>query len=143
MMSRGLLLIAHGSKDPRWKLPFQNIAENAARQFPGVVVLAYLESAEPTASEALQQMLRAGVQHITVAPLFLAAGHHIRVDIPELIDAARQAYPHLTWTVLPAIGELDAVQQHLAAATVAQALHQVPAGADGTVLTAAPASTAR
>jgi hypothetical protein len=49
----------------------------------------------------------------------------------------------LTWTVLPAIGELEAVQQHLATATVAQALHQTPIGPDGTSPAAAPASTAR
>lgn len=122
MKSRGLLLLAHGSKDPAWKLPFQNIAANAAIEFPGRVVLAYLESAHPTVQEALEEMQQAGVSQITIAPLFLAAGHHVRADIPQLLEQARQRYPDWTWSVLPAIGELESVQQGLAATAVTLAL---------------------
>lgn len=122
MKSHGLLLLAHGSKDPAWKLPFQNIAANAARQFPGRVVLAYLESVHPSVQEALEEMHQAGVRRLTIAPLFLAAGHHVRVDIPQLVEDARQRYPDWALTVLPAIGELESVQQGLAATAVAQAL---------------------
>jgi sirohydrochlorin cobaltochelatase len=46
---------------------------------------------------------------VTVLPMFLGAGGHVRKDLPLLIDALRAAHPAgLTWTLQPAIGEIAA-----------------------------------
>jgi sirohydrochlorin cobaltochelatase len=42
-MSQGLLLFAHGARDPRWSLPFEDVARRIRIMRPGVALeLAYL-----------------------------------------------------------------------------------------------------
>jgi len=119
-MRHALLLIAHGSRDPAWKKPFEAIAEQLARTHEGPVVLCYLESASPSMAQGLALLLAEQPQQVTVVPLFLASGSHVRVDIPEFLAQARLEHPNLHWRLLPTLGELLPVQQAIAAAVQAQ-----------------------
>jgi len=48
-MTTGLILFAHGARDPRWALPFEAVAARVRAQRPGVPVrLAFLEFMAPT-----------------------------------------------------------------------------------------------
>lgn len=119
MNTEGLLLIAHGSKDPEWKVPFESIEAITRAGFSGVTSLAYLESAQPSVEQGISKLLAAGVQNITVAPLFLALGAHVRTDIPTLIERAQRKAPGVSFTVLPAIGLLDSIQRLIATEVIA------------------------
>jgi sirohydrochlorin cobaltochelatase len=120
MSRHAVLLIAHGSKDPAWKRPFEVIADTLAQRFDGPVVLSFLESARPSVAEGWASLLQPGVDRITVVPLFLAAGSHVRTDIPQLIAQAQGQHPQVTWEILPALGALPHLQQAIASAVVTQ-----------------------
>ena len=47
-MKQGLLLFAHGARDPLWSLPFKAIAARILQQRPGLALeLAFLEFTAP------------------------------------------------------------------------------------------------
>lgn len=117
--TRGLLLFAHGARDPRWAEPFEDVARRVREQRPGVPVsLAFLELMAPDIASAGATLAAAGCTSVAVVPLFLGAGGHVRKDIPLLLDRLQVAHPAVTWTLSPAVGELDPVIAAMAATAV-------------------------
>lgn len=115
----GLILLAHGARDPRWAAPFEAIARHLRDGQAGLEVrLAYLDFMTPDLLEAGAQLARAGCTRITVAPLFLGAGGHVRQDVPRLLQQLGQQHPGVRWTLLPAIGEIESVTRAMAEAVV-------------------------
>ena len=118
-MSDGLILFAHGARDPRWAAPFESVAARVRRQRPALQLrLAFLELMLPTLAEAGAELCAAGCRHIGVLPMFLGTGGHLRKDLPPMIEQLRQAHPGVRWSLHAAIGEIDAVAQAMAAAAV-------------------------
>lgn len=116
-MKRGLLLFAHGARDPRWALPFEDVARRIRAAEPGLpVALSYLEFMSPGLVEAGAALAAQGCERIEVLPLFLGAGGHVRKDLPALLDQLRQAHPGVQWLLRPAIGEDDSVIEAMARA---------------------------
>ena len=119
-MSAGLVLFAHGARDPRWAEPFAAVAERIRRAEPGrLVELAFLEAMEPDLRGATRRLVAAGVARIDVVPVFLGMGGHLRKDLPPLVDAVRAEHPGLDVRLHPAIGEHATVIDALAAAALA------------------------
>ena len=102
-----LLLFAHGSSDPGWAAPFVSLkAAIEARQPGRIVELAFLERMQPSFEEMVTTLHMRGIQEITVAPIFLAIGGHMRKDLPKLIEDTRLR-TGIDFKVLPALGEVD------------------------------------
>lgn len=119
MSTTGLLLFAHGARDPNWALPFEAVAQIVRQQRPGMpVALAFLEFMSPTLPEAGAQLAAQGCTEVAVVPLFLGAGGHVRKDLPALLAELSAAYPQVTWSLQPAIGEIDSVVQAMAEAAL-------------------------
>ena len=105
-MSHGVILFAHGSRDPAWHAPIEAVAARMRALAPGVrVACAYLELTEPDLASAVQSMLADGVRAITVWPMFLGAGRHAREDLPRLLQALRTQHPQVRFSLQPAISE--------------------------------------
>jgi len=120
-MTPGLILFAHGARDPRWAAPFEAVAAAVRAARPGLPVrLAFLEFMAPTLPEAGAELAAAGCTHITVLPMFLGAGGHVRKDLPLLLDELRAAHPGLVVSLQPAVGEIDEVVAAMAAAALAR-----------------------
>ena len=118
-MKRGLLLFAHGARDPRWAEPFDAVAARARRHEPTwIVQLAFLEFMSPTLAAAGHAMAAAGCERIDVLPLFLGAGGHVRKDLPVLLDELRAAHPAIRWHLQRAVGERPSVIAAMAHAAV-------------------------
>ena len=116
----GLLLFAHGARDPLWARPFQAVLAEVQRQHAGVPVrLAFLEFMTPGLVDAALALADEGAQRIQVVPLFLGAGGHVRKDLPDLLAQAQAARPGLSFELQAAIGESPAVVQAMASAAVA------------------------
>jgi sirohydrochlorin cobaltochelatase len=111
-LKHGIVLVAHGSRDPQWSRPFERLAAALETKLPAVAVaLSYLEHG-PSIEEAFAALLAKGVGSIRVVPLFLGAGGHVKEDIPRLVAAASPAVPV---TIDPPIGEQGQVLDAIAA----------------------------
>lgn len=109
-MKTGLILFAHGARDPRWAAPFEAVAARVRAQRPDVAVrLAFLEIMSPSLPDAGAELAAQGCHDLQVLPLFLGAGGHVRKDLPLLVDALRKAHPGMTVTLQLPVGELDSV----------------------------------
>jgi sirohydrochlorin cobaltochelatase len=111
---RGLLLFAHGARDPEWARPFEAIRDRIRTQRPELpVALAYLEAMKPTLEEAIDALVQQGASSITVFPLFMAQGGHLKQDVPRILADVRVGRPHVPIALETAIGDvpelLDAI----------------------------------
>lgn len=103
----GIVLFAHGARDPAWATPFERVRQHLASTHgqQGPVALAFLEFMSPSLLEAGRQMVDHHCTQVTVVPLFLGAGGHVRKDLPGLIHQLRQDYPDVQWQLTAAVGE--------------------------------------
>ncbi len=122
----GILLFAHGSRDPLWRGPLEAVALRIRAEHPQLpVACAYLELCEPSLVDAAMQMIKTleiatnsiaidadsmranklKTLKIRVVPMFLGMGKHAREDLPELARELRVAHPQVVFEITPTIGE--------------------------------------
>ena len=91
-MKKATVLLAHGSSDPHWLEPFDQLKNSIAQQLPAgtPLKLAYMELAEPMLEDVVIELVKSGYEHVDVLPLFFAAGRHLRKDVPEMLDNVQQ-----------------------------------------------------
>ena len=116
---QGLILFAHGARDPRWAEPLNRLRDRVASQAPGPVGVAFLDIMQPDLPTAADQLVRAGCRGLCVVPVFLGQGGHVRRDLAVLLEAVSARHPGVDVRVVPAIGEDDAVIDALAAYSLA------------------------
>ncbi|MFW0787820.1 sirohydrochlorin chelatase [Gordonia sp. CPCC 206044] len=82
-----LLLVAHGSRDPRFGDTARRVRAAVARALPRVdVELSFLDLDDPLVGD----VLAADTADRVVVPLLLAPGYHSEIDLPRIIgDRAR------------------------------------------------------
>jgi uroporphyrin-III C-methyltransferase/precorrin-2 dehydrogenase/sirohydrochlorin ferrochelatase len=93
-----LVLLAHGSPDPRHAKGVEKIAEEVRRRWSGQVHAAYLDHHSPSATDVAQR-LNGGV----LVPLLLTTAYHVRKDVPEAV-AAMDALGRGQYAVAGALG---------------------------------------
>jgi sirohydrochlorin cobaltochelatase len=119
----GLLLFAHGARDPAWAGPFKAVADRCRAARPGSAVeLAFLEFMAPGLVQAGARLAAAGCTTVDVLPLFLGAGGHVRKDIPALMVQLQAEHPEVNWRLHPAVGEAEGVIAAMAAVALDAAL---------------------
>lgn len=110
----GLILFAHGARDPAWAAPFEAVVDAVRRERPDAAVrLAYLELMRPSLAEAGDELCAAGCTRVEVLPLFLGTGGHLKRDLPPLVDGLRARHGGVSFTLHPAIGESALLTQAL------------------------------
>ena len=118
----GVILFAHGSRDPLWRLPIDAVADRMrAQQATLPVAVAFLELTEPDLPSTVEELMKQGVAHVRIVPMFLGVGRHAREDLPDLVRGLTQAYPQMSFELLPAIGEhpaMTALMADIAAGSV-------------------------
>jgi sirohydrochlorin cobaltochelatase len=113
-MTTGLILFAHGARDPRWREPFDRLLALVKQRHRGPAGCAFLEFMTPDLPTACGELARAGATQIIVVPLFLGTGGHLRKHLPALLRAAREQAGVQVRSV-PAAGEDAFVLDALAA----------------------------
>ena len=102
----GIILFAHGSRDPLWRQPIEAVREHLlARQPRPVVRCAYLELCTPTLEDAVRELAGLGLAHVAIVPMFLGAGRPVREDLPQMVQALAGAHPRLRLALAPPVGE--------------------------------------
>jgi sirohydrochlorin cobaltochelatase len=118
---RALVLFAHGARDPQWRAPFEQLLRRTQAQLPAVQVrLAFLEFMAPDLSTAVRDLAQLDCDRLTLVPIFLGQGGHVRRDLPALIAQMQRDYPRMAINMVPAVGEdsavLDAMSHYCIAA---------------------------
>ena len=104
MSSTAVILFAHGARDPEWARPIENIRDrlHAAGER---VEIAFLESMSPSLDETAARLAAEGVGSVTIVPLFLAQGGHLKRDLPGLVAKMRERHAGIEFRVTPALGD--------------------------------------
>jgi sirohydrochlorin cobaltochelatase len=106
----GVVLFAHGSRDPLWRLPIDSVAQHMRSQWPNLpVAVAFLELSQPDLPSTIELMMGQGLSHVRIVPMFLGVGRHAREDLPEIVRGLSEAYPQMRFELVPAIGEHPAM----------------------------------
>lgn len=107
-MMTGIILFAHGSRDPQWRLPIEAVAAQILERQPGALVrCAYLELCLPSLPDAATDLIAVGAGSLKVFPLFLGVGKHAREDLPLLISELRKVHPDVAVELMPTAGESE------------------------------------
>lgn len=104
MSSSAVILFAHGAREPEWAQPFESIRERL-RAAGMTVELAFLEIMSPSLEEAAVRLAEKDVGTVTIVPLFLARGGHLKRDLPAMVERIRKRHPKIDFRVTPALGE--------------------------------------
>ncbi|MFJ1805098.1 MULTISPECIES: sirohydrochlorin chelatase [unclassified Streptomyces] len=85
-----LVVVAHGSRDPRALSTVRTLLDRVREQRPGLSVrLGHIELNEPLLTDTLADLDAHGTTDAVLVPLLLARGYHVKRDIPEMAAKAR------------------------------------------------------
>lgn len=91
-----LLVIAHGSRDPRHAATVHALTERVRAERPGLhVETAYLEFNAPSVPRVLERLAAEGADEVVALPLLLTRAFHAKTDIPSVLREARARLPRL------------------------------------------------
>lgn len=116
MSPRAIVLLAHGSPDPRHRADVEVLAEAVASRADAPVSAAYLDHHGPTPTDVARRVGAAWV-----VPLLLSAGFHRRVDVPAALAQMRAVAGgpfELVAPAFPSAGLLDAAAELILSAGV-------------------------
>jgi sirohydrochlorin cobaltochelatase len=119
---RGIVLFAHGARDPEWARPFEAIRERVRAKRPEYrIELAFLEMMSPSLEEAIDSLVAEGALCVSVFPLFMAQGGHLKHDIPQLLESIRARHPRIPVALESAIGDVPEILDAIASWILARA----------------------
>ena len=109
-MSTGIILFAHGARDPDWARPVERLKRMLAERMPSALVeAAYLEHLTPTLDQLADEMVAKGATELSVVPVFIAQGGHLREDLPRRVESITTRHPKVPVRIAPPIGEVDTI----------------------------------
>lgn len=115
MTQTGLILFAHGSRDPEWASTLNRVRSSVHERSPDLPVkLAFLELMQPDLQATADALIAEGIGRIVVLPMFIAQGGHLKKDLPALIDALRVRHPRIVFEQAAPVGEAESVVQAMA-----------------------------
>jgi len=104
-MSRSaVILFAHGAREPEWARPFESVRDRLRSE--GLrVEIAYLEIMTPSLEDAAGVLVAEGIEAVTIVPLFLAQGGHVKRQLPERVAALKRQQSRTEFRVTRALGD--------------------------------------
>jgi len=108
------ILLGHGSRNPDWASTLEQGLASIQGKLATDTYLAHMELAEPSLETIIHQRIAAGVESFSIIPLFFASGKHLKVDIPQQIQALQAQYPACKIDLQEALGDNPAFWQFIA-----------------------------
>ncbi|MFE8977536.1 sirohydrochlorin chelatase [Streptomyces cyaneofuscatus] len=91
-----LLVIAHGSRDPRHAATVHALTQRVRAERPGLrVETAFLEFNAPSVPRVLERLAVEEADEVIALPLLLTRAFHAKTDIPSVLREARARLPRL------------------------------------------------
>ena len=104
-----LILLAHGSRNARWRGSLETLAEEVQTRFPDQPVrVAFMQFDGPTLEEAVAEAKALGSTQLTLLPLFMASAGHVDNDIKPLVGELQSSHPEIGFVLLEPVGEHSA-----------------------------------
>jgi sirohydrochlorin ferrochelatase len=133
-----VVLVAHGSRDPRAAAATRALARSVAAARPGWDVHdSYLDHSSPRPVDVLARLAASGHRRAVMVPLLLTAAYHGRVDVPAEVAAARAAGLRLDVDITDVLGPTDGQVDPLLTTGLIRRLAEAGCGFDAVVLAAA------
>ncbi len=119
-----LLIVGHGSRDPRGAQEFHELAALMRGRNPGLKVEGgFIELSRPPISECVDRLVGSGAREISAVPLMLLAAGHAKDDIPATLVREKIEHPGVTFHYGRALGirpELLALMDERISAVVSE-----------------------
>lgn len=130
-----LVVVAHGSRDPRALRTVRALLRQVQEHRPGLTVrLGHIEIERPSLADTLASL---GGGRAVLVPLLLGPGHHITYDLPRAAAAA----PRLRTTIAAPLGPHPLLVETLYARLVEAGWRDEPHRADDTAVVLAAAGS--
>lgn len=112
MTGPALLLVAHGTRDPAGAVVTEQVAARVRHVLGVPVGACFVDVRRPTPADALAELSGPCV----AVPMFLAAGYHVRVDVPAQLSGTGRDDVLVAETFGPDPALVEAAAQRLAEA---------------------------
>jgi sirohydrochlorin cobaltochelatase len=100
-----LLIVGHGSRDPRGAREFHDLVGLVRRRNPSLTVEGgFIELSRPPISECVDRLAEGGARNIAAVPLMLLAAGHAKDDIPATLVREKMDHPEVGFTYGRALG---------------------------------------
>jgi sirohydrochlorin cobaltochelatase len=100
-----LLIIGHGSRDPRGAREFHDLVGLVRRRNPSLTVEGgFIELSRPPISECVDQLAYRGARNVAAVPLMLLAAGHAKDDIPATLVREKMGHPKMSFSYGRALG---------------------------------------
>ncbi|HKL76584.1 MAG TPA: CbiX/SirB N-terminal domain-containing protein [Halanaerobiales bacterium] len=102
-IKKATIILSHGSKNEKSNKQFKRLvskSHNKNRYIKG----AFLEYGKPRFEKVVREILSNNITDITIFPLFLFGGYHVREDIPEKIIKLKNKHQELNFTLMEPLG---------------------------------------
>jgi sirohydrochlorin cobaltochelatase len=92
-----LLIVGHGSRDPRGAEEFQELVSLVRARAPMPVEGGFIELSRPPISECVNNLRERGAREVSAVPLMLLAAGHAKDDIPATLVRERATHTGLVF----------------------------------------------
>jgi sirohydrochlorin cobaltochelatase len=99
-----LLIVGHGSRDPRGAGEFHELVSLVRERAPVPVEGGFIELSRPPISECVNRLVGGGAREISAVPLMLLAAGHAKDDIPATLAREKMTHPDLDFHYGRALG---------------------------------------
>jgi sirohydrochlorin cobaltochelatase len=100
-----LLIVGHGSRDPRGAREFHDLVELVRRTNPLLTVEGgFIELSRPPISECVGRLAERGTKNVAAVPLMLLAAGHAKDDIPATLAREKMDHPTMIFNYGRALG---------------------------------------
>tara|TARA_B100000214_G_scaffold339633_1_gene285548 strand:+ start:120 stop:677 length:558 start_codon:yes stop_codon:yes gene_type:complete len=109
-----LILLAHGSKNPNWKKPFENLKQNIQMNYDSIKVeLAFFELDAPLLEDTINRLVMESYYDIKIEPLILANGFHLEKDLPQRLQKLKDKHVNLRFKTGSALIENEFISSNI------------------------------
>jgi sirohydrochlorin cobaltochelatase len=99
-----LLIVGHGSRDPRGAEEFQELVSLVRARAPMPVEGGFIELSRPPISECVNKLRERGAREVSAVPLMLLAAGHAKDDVPATLVREKLTHPDLDFHYGRALG---------------------------------------
>jgi sirohydrochlorin cobaltochelatase len=100
-----LLVVGHGSRDPRGAREFHDLVDLVRRRNPSLAVEGgFIELSRPPISECVDRLAGSSAKNVAAVPLMLLAAGHAKDDIPAILVREKMNHPGMSFRYGRALG---------------------------------------